>query len=272
MKLSIIIPAYNEQGRIGTTLRSIDSYLRYQPFDYQIIVAVNGSTDKTLAVAQNSRWIIKNLKVINLPQAGKGNAVRQAALNYSDSDYVLFMDADNATPVSEIERLLPLFEQGYDVVFGSRYLDAAVMEKRPPLLRMILSRLSNYLIRLFAVPKVSDTQLGFKMFSRRSAYPIFRLSSINGWLFDVELLAIALAQGYKIKEVPVKWSEPGGSHISLSAYLRSLIDLFKIAFSNLRGLYTGRAKQTIREKIAALGQNNRLLKGPNYGRRALRQS
>lgn len=282
MKLSVVIPAYNEEKRIAETLKDIDNYLethvkihtgqapgkvpaqgpKQAPrqdvgqdatgpapgasasgaiSDYEIIVVVNGSKDGTYnVVKQLEATTVQKATAINLEQGGKGNAVKRGILDKATGDIILFMDADNATPISEIEKFLPFFGQGFDVVIGSRYINPELVKVRQPLYRIILSRLSNLLIQLLAVPGIKDTQLGFKAFSNKAAKDIFQFVNISRWGFDMEVLTVALVHGYKIKEVGVAWTEHGGGHVPLKAYLESFIDLIKIKFNRVAGKYNTR--------------------------------
>ncbi len=238
MKLSVIIPAYNEEKRIAATLEEINSYLGRQTYDYEIIVAVNGSTDNTYGIVKGLEAAeIKKAAAMYIKEGGKGNAVKRAILEKASGDIIMFMDADDATPISEIEKFLPYFEKGYDVVIGSRYLDPSTVKVRQPFYRIVLSRLSNVLIQMLAVPGIKDTQLGFKAFTNACAKDIFRFVRVKGWGFDMEILTAARARGYKIKEVAVSWTEHGGGHVPLKAYLQSLSDLFKIKFRLMAGAY-----------------------------------
>ena len=239
MKLSVVIPAYNEEKRISATLYDINSYLEKQDYDYEIIVVVNGSTDHTYDVVKKlEAKEIHKATAMNLKKGGKGNAVTRGILDAATGDYILFMDADNATPISEVRKFFKYFEQGYDVCIGSRYLDPETVKVRQPLYRVILSRASNLVIQLLAVPGIKDTQLGFKAFSNKAAKDIFRFVTISRWGFDFEVLTIALQRGYKIKEVALSWTEHGGGHVPLKAYIESLIDLFKIKLKSLKGDYS----------------------------------
>jgi dolichyl-phosphate beta-glucosyltransferase len=238
MKLSVVIPAYNEEKRITETLYSVDTYLNKQDYDYEIIVVVNGSKDSTYDIVKELEATkLHKATAMNLVQGGKGNAVKQGILENADGDIIMFMDADNATPISEIEKFYPYFKEGYDVVIGSRYLNPETIKVRQPLYRIILSRASNLLIQFLAVPGIKDTQLGFKAFTKKAAKDIFPLVTISRWGFDMEVLTVALKRGYKIKEVALSWTEHGGGHVPLKAYIESLIDLFKIKGRSLRGVY-----------------------------------
>ncbi|GAC1413173.1 MAG: hypothetical protein NVSMB66_4420 [Candidatus Doudnabacteria bacterium] len=238
MKLSVVIPAYNEEHRVEKTLLSVDGYLSKQSYDYEIIVVVNNSKDGTLDIVNRLETsTIKKIVAMNLPEGGKGNAVKRGIMEKANGDVVMFMDADNATPISEVQKLLPFLDQGYDVVIGSRYLNPELVKTPQPLYRIILSRLSNILIQALAVPGIKDTQLGFKLFSRKAAKDIFQKVSVLGWGFDMEVLSIALAHDYKIKELGVSWTENGGGHVPLTAYIESLKDLIKIKLNSLSGKY-----------------------------------
>jgi hypothetical protein len=154
------------------------------------------------------------------------------------SEYSVFMDADDATPIAEIEKFWPHLEAGIEVVIGSRYQDPSTVKIKQPLYRVILSRMANTLIQIVLIPHVKDTQCGFKAFKSSAAKEIFKHVTIYGWAFDMELLAIALRLSYRIKEVPVSWEEHGGSHVPLQAYIQSLIDLFRIKWRALTGHYS----------------------------------
>lgn len=237
-KLSVVIPAYNEEKRIAETLKNLDGYLEKQSYDYQIVVVVNNSKDKTYEIVKDlEATTISKATALNLKEGGKGNAVKRGILEAADGDIIMFMDADNATPISEIEKFLPYFEKGFDVVIGSRYTNPDLVKVHQPFYRILLSRMSNMLIQFLAVPGIKDTQLGFKAFTAQAAKEIFPLVTVLRWGFDMEVLTIALARGHKIKEVGVSWTEHGGGHVPLTAYLESLIDLFKINLRSISGKY-----------------------------------
>ena len=158
-------------------------------------------------------------------------------MDHARGDFVVFMDADNATPISEIEKFWPYFQNGYSVVIGSRYLNESNVTQKQPFYRILLSRLSNLLIQIMVAPGIKDTQLGFKCFTGPAARDIFSQVTIPGWGFDMEVLTIARKHGLKIKEIGVLWREQGGSHVPLKAYLQSLLDLVKIKANSLFGRY-----------------------------------
>ena len=238
MKLSVVIPAYNEEQRIAKTLANIDSFLEKQAYDYEIVVIVNGSKDRTYDIVKElERSSVQKAVAVNLPEGGKGNAVKKGILEHASGDIIMFMDADNATPVSEIAKFIPFFEQGYDVVIGSREVDPNLLKVKQTLKRQILGKFSHLLIRIVLLPGIYDTQLGFKAFKKEAAKEIFKRVGILGWAFDMEVLAIARRHNYKIKEVAVEWTEFGGSHVPASAFIESLIDLFRIRLRVWFGKY-----------------------------------
>ncbi len=214
------------------------SYLKVQKYKYEIIVVVNGSSDKTLLIVKELSHELPGIITVNLEQGGKGNAVKHGILEKATGDIVLFMDADNATPISEIEKFLPEFKKGADVVIGSRYLNPELVKVSQPFYRVALSRMSNLLIQIMAVSGIKDTQLGFKAFTKHSAKDIFNFVTITKWGFDMEVLTIARMRGHEIKEIGVQWTEYGGGHIKSNAYYESLLDLFRISFMKLKGDYT----------------------------------
>lgn len=238
IKLSVIIPAYNEEKRIEHTLLDVHSYLEKQNYEFEIIVVDNFSNDRTPQIVQNlAGTSIPQLKLIRVHTSGKGGAVKTGMLA-AVGQYAMFMDADDATPISEIEKFWPHLESGIEVVIGSRYQDPSTVKIKQPPYRILLSRLSNMLIQIVLIPHIKDTQCGFKAFKGVAAKEIFNNITIFGWAFDMELLAIALKLSYRIKEVPVSWEEHGGSHVPLKAYLQSLRDLFIIKWNALSGKYS----------------------------------
>ncbi len=238
MKLSVIIPAYNESKRIGPTLININEYLSRQAYEWEILVVNNNSNDDTVAVVQRHQQIIGHLHLIDEHKAGKGYAVTRGMLE-ATGDIRLFTDADNATTIDHVERMLPYVSQGYDVVIGSIAIPGAKIAQGggEPLWRVVFGKLGNLWIQFWAVPGIHDTQRGFKMFTVRAAQAIFSKLTIFGWGFDIEVLALARKFGYKIKEVPITWNNDPHSNVSIWAYPGVLLETLKVRWNLLTGAY-----------------------------------
>lgn len=226
--LSVIIPAYNEAGRIPLTLVDVDKRLSGKDYSYEILVVNDGSSDNTAAVVNGLTKMIKNLKLIdNSENKGKGGVVRQGMLS-ARGQYRLFMDADNSTSVDHFDAMLPHFKEGYDILICSRPMKGSKLEPAEPVYRQIPGKMGNLFIQVLLLPGMWDTQCGFKAFTAVAAERVFQLSKIAGWGFDVEILSLAKALGYRIKEIPVHWVNDARSHVGASAYLKVLMETVKI--------------------------------------------
>jgi dolichyl-phosphate beta-glucosyltransferase len=245
--LSVVIPAYNEARRLPTTLESILNHLDAQDYDADVIVVDDGSTDGTADVARQYDHQHRRVDVIENPHHGKGATVRRGMLA-ADGEIILFTDADLSAPIREIDRLLPWFDEGYDVVIGSRE-GAGARRYDEPFYRHLMGRVFNFLVRLLTVDGIQDTQCGFKAFRRDVARDLFsrmRLYSDSGdavqgamvTAFDVEILFLAQRLGYQIREVPVEW------HYSIETKVnpfkdswRNLRDVVRVRWNAVRGVY-----------------------------------
>ena len=235
--LPIITPAYNEAERLPITLVDMDKKLREKPWTYEILVVNDGSKDATADIVQKMAKTIKNLKLVdNTENKGKGGVVRQGML-LARGEYRLFMDADNSTTVDQFERMIPEFDTGAQVVIGSRAHKESKLEPAQPIYRQIPGKMGNLFIQLLLLPGLWDTQCGFKAFTAEAAERVFVMSKIIGWGFDVEILALAKACGYVIREVPVRWVNDLSSRIGMSAYVQVLLETIKIRLWLWRGKY-----------------------------------
>jgi dolichyl-phosphate beta-glucosyltransferase len=229
MKLSVVIPVYNEERRIKDSLDKINKYLKNK--NYEIIVVDDGSTDKTREIVQKFKNIIITKKRKN---KGKGYSVKQGML-MAKGEYVLFLDADLSTPIEELGEFLKLIKK-YDVVIGSRAIKGSKV--KTSWYRKLLGRIGNFFISILAVKNIKDTQCGFKLFRKEAAKKIFEKQTINGWGFDFEILHIAQKLGFSIKEQPVNWTLGKESKVKLTDYPKTLIELFKIWINELKGMYS----------------------------------
>ncbi|MEK6961098.1 MAG: dolichyl-phosphate beta-glucosyltransferase [Nanoarchaeota archaeon] len=235
MDLSVIIPAYNEAERIGSTIRSIDSYLSKKKWKYEIIVVDDGSNDDTVGVAKAAGS--DKVRVVSLGgNRGKGFAVWKG-LTLARFGYALFTDADMSTPIEDIEKLAP-FIGSYDVIIGSRNLSDSKITKKQPWLRSRLGKTFPLLVRALVLPGIKDTQCGFKLFTRRAIDAITPYQTIFDFGFDVEILFLAGRMGLAIKEVGVTWANAEGSKVHpIRDSRRMLLDLIKIRANQLNGNY-----------------------------------
>jgi dolichyl-phosphate beta-glucosyltransferase len=248
--LSVVIPAYNEEKRLGPTVARIQEYLAAQSYTSDILVVNNASTDRTGEVARAAgraspagrpspagRASPAGVKVIDEPRRGKGAAVRTGMLA-ALGDYALFSDADLSTPIKEVEKLLARVADGYDIVIASRGLPASNIVKHQPWYRELVGRLGNVLVRMVAVRGIADTQCGFKLFSREVAQRLFRVARLRGAAFDVEVLFIAQRHGLRIAEVPVTWIDSPDTRFNrVTDSLDALKDLVRIRINWLLGRY-----------------------------------
>jgi dolichyl-phosphate beta-glucosyltransferase len=211
--LAVIIPAFNEEVRLRPTLERIHEYLSAQSYSWSVTVVSDGSTDQTEAIATKFAEEHPGFHLIaNRPNQGKGAAVRAGMLEV-EGELLLFSDADLAAPIEEIEKLLPSMDRGFDIAIGSRPMKESHLEIRQPKYREWMGRAFNMAVQLLAVKGIHDTQCGFKLFKREVARNIFSRCKLDGFGFDFESLMIARDLGYKIDEVPIRWSHQEGSKV-----------------------------------------------------------
>ncbi len=227
--LSVVIPAYNEEERIGPTLEQMASYLDQQPYSWDMLVVSDGSKDKTEAIAKDFAKNRSNVEVIAYsPNRGKGNAVRVGMLA-AKGERVLFMDADLATPPEETAKVMSHLDQGAKIAIGSRPLKESKLEVHQPFYREAFGRMSNLIVQAVGVRGIKDTQCGFKLFTNDSAQQIFKRCKMTGFSFDMEVLMIARDLDLRIDEVPIRWADQKGSKVVLWRDApKVLIDLFRM--------------------------------------------
>lgn len=240
MYFSVIIPAYNEEKRLPKTLLEIDKYLKQQPYQYQyeIIVVNDGSKDRTAQVVKELQSQIANLKLIdNKENHGKGWVVRQGMLQAKGACRI-FTDADNSTSVDQIEKMWPVFKQGFDIVIGSRDVKGAVITSPQPWHRRIIGNIFNLMVQaIVGLWGIWDTQCGFKGLTAKAVNDILPRCRINRWAFDPEILAVGKKLGYKIKEIPVVWVNDPESKVKLKSTVKMGLDLFRIRWNIITWKY-----------------------------------
>jgi len=229
VELSIVIPAYNEQTRLPRTMLETIRWCSVRRLDFEVIVADDGSRDATLALGRLFEECDGRVRVLACPHMGKGATVRMGMLN-AGGRFVLFMDADGATPLDEIPKLVAALDAGYDLAIGSRVVQRErEVEVRTPVHRRLVGRVFAFLVNVLAVPGIADTQCGFKMFRRTVVREIFARQKTPGFAFDVEILWIARRLGLSIAEVPVNWIAQPGSKVNLiTDSMRMLWDVGRV--------------------------------------------
>ena len=229
MTLSLIIPAYNEVGRIGNTVTHVCEYLDQQQYDWEVIVVIDGGPKAAADEARAAAGSRANVRVIeNDVNRGKGYSVRRGFLE-AKGDRRVFIDADLSLPIEGLSSMMARFDAGADVVIASRTAEGSIVEGAPPAGREIMSRLFNLAVQTIALPGIKDTQCGFKGFTARAANAIFSVATSDRFGFDVEALYLAKKNGFRIDELPVICRYHGGSSVSrLSDGVRMFADILAI--------------------------------------------
>ncbi len=234
--LSIIIPAYNEEARLPGSLAQVADFVARQNYGIEVVVVDNNSRDRTSEVANGFAKDHPYVHVLFEPVQGKGAAVRTGMLE-GRGEYLFICDADFSMPVEEISKFMPPALDNYDVAIASRELPGS-RRIGEPYYRHLMGRVFNAIVRLLAVPKIQDTQCGFKVFRREVAQDVFPAQTLDGWAFDVEILYIALRRGYTLVEVPVTWYYMPGTRVSpLRDSARMFVEVWRVRRNGRRGLY-----------------------------------
>jgi glycosyltransferase involved in cell wall biosynthesis len=236
-KLSIVIPAYNEEKRLPESLEQVADFVERQDYETEVIIVNNNSRDRTAEVAGEFVAKFPFMRVMNEPTQGKGAAV-QTGMLAAQGDYVIFCDADFSMPVDEIAKFLPPQIGDYDIAIGSREAPGAVRYNEP-WHRHLMGRVFNWIVRLVAVRGFDDTQCGFKCFRSGVIADLFGHQTIPGWGFDVEVLFIAQKRGLKIVEVPIDWYYKPSSRVSpIKDSVKMFWEAFKVRLNDWKGLYS----------------------------------
>jgi glycosyltransferase involved in cell wall biosynthesis len=248
--LTVVIPAYNEETRMPATLETVATYLSKQEYTSEILVVDDGSSDGTCQVVRSyaaQRSEPPQMRLIESDHRGKAYAIRTGMLN-AESKYLLFIDADLATPISELGKMIGSLEAGHDIAIGTREGIGASRKDEPYLLHLV-GRAFNLLVRIVSGLQFQDTQCGFKGFRREVAHDLFRRVQLYGagakqlkgravTGFDVEVLYLAVQAGYRIDEIPVRWQYGGQKRSNLLGNsARTLADVLKVRWMAIRGVY-----------------------------------
>lgn len=213
MRLSLVIPAYREAGRIGATVTRVCAYLDAQPYDWEVLVVIDGDSGGAAAEARAAAGDRANVRVLtNAANRGKGYSVRRGFAE-ATGDRLAFIDADLSLPVEGLAPMMAQFDAGADVVIASRQAPGARVEGAPPALRAVMSRVFNLVVQAVALPGLSDTQCGFKGFTAAAARQIFASHRSDRFGFDVEALFLARQHGFRIVEMPVTCRYHAGSSV-----------------------------------------------------------
>jgi dolichyl-phosphate beta-glucosyltransferase len=233
--LSLVIPAYNEAKRIEATLKNFAGFLKSQNYDYEIIVVDDGSVDGTGNVVKKLN--VNKLQLIsNGKNLGKGAAVKKGMLN-AIGEVRIFTDADMPVAPENFNKFILELKNHCDVAIASIDTLSGNMVGNSPWYRRILGRFSRRFIKFMIGWDIKDSQRGFKAFLGPVANEVFKKQTINGWGFDIEVLTIAKALGYKIKEIPVLCVNGEGSRVRLFSYFKTLAELLKIKKNNILRKY-----------------------------------
>jgi dolichyl-phosphate beta-glucosyltransferase len=232
--ISIIVPAYNEEKRLPSTLGAIGRYLESTAWEFaEIIVVDDGSRDGTLDVARRGGARV----VSNVGNRGKGYTVRHGFME-AKGEWALFTDADLSSPIEELDKLWSAAGRAdAQVAIGSRALDRSLVGVHQPAFREYSGRFFNLLMRLVTCLPFHDTQCGFKLFETSAARRIFERQRLDGFGFDVEALYVARRLGYRAVEVPVRWNDVAGTKVSLWRGMAAFLDPLKVRWYGLTGKY-----------------------------------
>jgi dolichyl-phosphate beta-glucosyltransferase len=222
--LSVVIPAYNEEERLPSTLNRVGRYFDSRNISYEVIVVDDGSTDRTREVAEQAHTAFPQLKAIsNGSNRGKGYAVRNGFL-HAAGKHVLVSDADLSSPIEEYEKLERGIE-GFDGAIGSRAMPESDVFQRQSFFRELSGKFFNIMVRVFMGLRFRDSQCGFKLFERSRFVEVFEKVESNGFAFDVEVLYLAERAGLKVIEVPVRWGNAEGTKVGLGQGLKAFMEL-----------------------------------------------
>jgi glycosyltransferase involved in cell wall biosynthesis len=234
--LSVVVPAYNEAARIGSTITSIRTALEARLFSWELLVVDDGSTDDTAAAASAAAADDERVMIVKAAHGGKGAAVRRG-MRQASGGWRLLSDADLSTPIDEVDRLLHVAEtSGVDIVVASRQGTGANRIGEPGY-RHFIGRVFNIVVKAAALSSIEDTQCGFKLFRGAVAEELFGTQRLDGFGFDVEVLYLATRSGFSIREVPVTWTYNGSSKVTFTSGISGFVDILRVRWNDITGVY-----------------------------------
>jgi glycosyltransferase involved in cell wall biosynthesis len=235
--LSIVVPAFNEESRIGGSLERLRDYLTTFANSWEIVVVDDGSSDKTAVIVQEQSELDDRIRLIKAPHGGKGAAVKRGMME-AKGEWRFLSDADLSMPPDNLKRFFPGddLKPAYDISIGSR---EAIGARRigEPWSRHFLGRLYNWTVKLVALRGIEDTQCGFKLYSAEAADVLFPIQRLSGFAFDVENLFIARKKGFTIGEIAVDWQYYKGGKVTLLSSIGAYLDIFRVRINQLMGRY-----------------------------------
>lgn len=235
---SLIVPAYNEEKRLSSSLPHIFDYLKGIFSQWEVLYVDDGSSDQTYQNLLEAANLYPEMRVLKHERnQGKGKAVR-TGFEAAQGKIIVFSDADFSTPIEETQKLLDYLADGFDIVIGSRGVPGARVEIHQSLLRETTGKVGNAVVQALLLLPYQDTQCGFKMFRAEAIHKILPLLTIDGFAFDMEILAVAAAQGCRIAEVPVTWNNVLESKVRMLDTLQVFFDLLKIRYGLSVGNYS----------------------------------
>jgi glycosyltransferase involved in cell wall biosynthesis len=238
--LSVVVPAFNEEGRIARTISQVLAELERLAVDAELIVVDDGSTDRTASLVADAALADARVTLVQAEHAGKGAAVRRGMLA-AQGAWRFLADADLSMPTSELTRFLDAVERGDgDIFVGSREA-AGARRIGEPWVRHAIGRVFNWIVKIVVLRGIDDTQCGFKLFSARAAQALFPLQQLEGFGFDVEILFLARRAGLAIREIPVTWVYGRESKVNVASGARGFLDLLAVRWNQVRGAYPPRA-------------------------------
>ena len=233
--LSVIVPAFNEAGRLNQTLLAMRSFLDRQSYSYEVIVAADGTDGTREAAAVFASGDSRFTVIGAAERGGKGRGVRNGVA-IAAGQVIGFIDADYKTPIDEIDKLLPYLSEGYDLAIGSRAVGDSRIERRQPFYRRAGSKVFKGVMQVMVgLYGIGDTQCGFKFFKAAAARDLFSRQRLDGYMFDVEILRLAQRSGYRIREVGVRWADDGDSRYDpVAGTWKNARELLRIRFPRKR--------------------------------------